>query len=205
MDEQFNQSNEINQEVIPAATELEFKPSPEALAAAESALGEIKDRSFSGRHSELGKMINCQVCRRRHRRTDVAFREHFDENGNKTVTLEPLISNCKQVFKILWIDEDLETGKLETQFATVPLPGQNATPKSILGAAYFAKKRKNPHPSRRNHQFIRLVRRLIPDEYTQEDLKDARELAAEMLGWNKKKTYGYMPSPKKKAEVKNAQ
>ena len=205
MDEQFNQSNEVNQEVIPTATELEFKPSPETLAAAVDAIESIHGRSFSARNPTLGKMINCQVCRRRHRRTDAAFREHFDENGNKTVTLEPLISNCKQVFKILWIDEDLDTGKLETQFAIVPLPGQNATPKSILGAAYFAKKRKNPHPSRRNHQFIRLVRRLIPDEYTQEDLKDARELAAEMLGWNKKKTYGYMPSPKKKAEVKNAQ
>jgi len=125
MDEQFNQPNEVievSQEVIPAATELEFKPSPEALAAAADAIESIHGRSFSARNPTLGKMINCQVCRRRHRRTDVAFREHFDENGNKTVTLEPLISNCKQVFKILWIDEDLETGKLETQFATVPLP-----------------------------------------------------------------------------------
>lgn len=160
---------------------VEFKPTEEALAAAGAALIEMSLRSFSERHPELGKMINCPFCDRRHRSA----------------------IKCTQRFKILWIDEDVETGKFEYQYATVPLPGQTPTIKAILGAAAFAKKRKHPHPSRRNHQLIRLVRRLIPDEYTQEDLKDARELAQEMLGWNKKKTYGKHIPKQKKQEVAN--
>ena len=48
--------------------ELE-KPKPTAggLVASVLALEEIKRRSFSGRHPELGKMIKCQVCQKRHR------------------------------------------------------------------------------------------------------------------------------------------
>src|SRR6266478_8922059 len=84
--------------------EMEFKASPEALAAADEALGDIKDRSFSGRNAELGKMINCQVCQRRHRRTDAVYREHFDKDGNRTVTIEPLVTKCEQKFKQMWVD-----------------------------------------------------------------------------------------------------
>ena len=148
---------------IQDAEVFDFKATVEAILAADAALAAIRLRSFSERHPELGKMINCAVCRSRHRSSQ----------------------KCEQKFKQLWIDEDVETGEFSIQYAIVPLPGQNGTPKSIVGAAYFAKKRKNPHPSRRKLQFIALVRKLIPDEYTQEDLKDARELAAEILGLNK--------------------
>ena len=177
----MNENSEIQD-----AEGTEFKSSPDAIAAADAALAAIADRSFSARHPELGKMINCAVCRSRHRSSQ----------------------KCEQKFKQLWIDEDIETGELSIQYATVPLPGQKGTPKSVIGAAYFAKKRKNPHPSRRKLQFIELVRKLIPDEYTQEDLKDARELAAEILGLNKtaadkfSKRKGY-PFTKKTEEVKN--
>ena len=36
-------------------------------AAVAAALRTIRNRSFSGRHPELGKMVNCPVCDRRHR------------------------------------------------------------------------------------------------------------------------------------------
>jgi hypothetical protein len=170
---------------------IDFKATIEAIQAADAAIAAIRSRSYSERHPELGKMINCAVCRSRHRSSQ----------------------KCEQKFKQLWIDEDVETGELSIQYATVPLPGQKGTPKSIVGAAYFAKKRKNPHPSRRKLQFIDLVRKKLPDEYTQEDLKDARELATEILGLNLtyadkcSKRKGY-PLPKVKAvgdteEVKN--
>src|SRR6266478_7173240 len=113
-------SYDIGEEVS-NSTEMEFKASPEALAAAEEALGDIKDRSFSGRNAELGKMINCKVCSCRHRRTDAVYREHRDENGKKTVTLEIILNKCEQKFKQMWVDEDLETGELSIQYATVPL------------------------------------------------------------------------------------
>ena len=179
-----DETNNLNEEVTDASG-TEFKASAEVIAAAEAALGNIKDRSFSGRNPELGKMINCPVCLRRHRKVDVTYREHFDENGKKAVFLLPLVRDCKQVFKQMWVDEDLDTGELSIQYAKVPLPGQKGTVKAIVGAARFAKKRKNPHPNRRQMQLIRLVRKLVPDEYSQEDLNDARELAKEMLGFNK--------------------
>lgn len=147
-------------------TDPEFKTSPEVVAAADAALGDIKDRSFSGRHAELGKMINCPVCKRRHRAVDAVYREHFDESGKKTVTVLSLASGCKQVFKQMWVDEDLDTGELSIQYATVPLPGQGKKgrqlgPKSIVGAAYFAKKRKNRHPNQTGLQIVEITRRLM--------------------------------------------
>lgn len=143
------------------AIEMEFKASPEALAAAEEALGDIKDRSFSGRNAGLGKMINCLVCSRRHRRTDAVYREHVDKSGVKTVTLEPLITKCEQKFKQLWVDENLETGELSIQYATVPLPGQKAGPRAIIGAQYFAKKRKMPPLNAIQNQVVELTRVLF--------------------------------------------
>ena len=148
---------------IQDAEGIEFNVSLDAILAAEMALKQIKNRSFSARHPELGKMMNCQVCDLRHRSSQ----------------------KCEQKFKELWIDEDLETGEFSTQYAIVPLPGQNGTPKSIVGAAQFAKKRRNPHPSRRKLQFIRLVRRVTPDEVTQDELQHARDMAVELLGLNK--------------------
>lgn len=141
--------------------EPEFKTSPEVIAAADAALGGIADRSFSGRHAELGKMINCKVCNRRHRAVDSVYREHFDKNGKKTVSILPLLRNCKQVFKQLWVDEDLDTGELTIQYATVPLPGQKGTPKAIVGAQFFAKKRKNRHPNQTGLQIVEITRQLM--------------------------------------------
>lgn len=105
--------------------ELEpIQPSPELQKLIDAELKVVHDRSFSGRHPELGKMIKCQVCGQRHRNSIV----------------------CKQVFKQLWVDEDLETGELSIQYATVPLPDQNQKSyKAVLGAASFKGKRIKPH------------------------------------------------------------
>lgn len=43
---------------------------PEVRKTVENALLEIRGRSFSGRHPELGKMIKCQVCGTRHRKNE---------------------------------------------------------------------------------------------------------------------------------------
>jgi hypothetical protein len=172
--------------------DVEFKSSPEAQAAAAEALEVIADRSFSGRNAVLGKMINCQVCLRRHRRNDVAYREHYDKEGNKTVTLEPLIADCKQQFKQLWVDEDLETGELSIQYAMVPLPGQGHPTKGfknparpIVGAAQFAKKRKKRHPNKTGLQIIELTRQIFPFVISENFKEEAgRMLEARRLAVN---------------------
>jgi len=40
---------------------------------------EFKQKSFSGRHSELGKMINCVICSRRHRSAEICL-QRFAKN-----------------------------------------------------------------------------------------------------------------------------
>ena len=168
--------------VEPEATEPEFKTSEEALALAEKTFAEFKALSFSGRNAGLGKMVNCQVCGRRHRRTDVATREHYDEKGKLAKTIEPLISDCKQEFKQMWVDEDMETGELSIQYAIVPLPGQGKIidgktvfanmARPVVGAQQFAKKRKSPRPNQTGLEVVFYTRRIFagikPERFPEE-------------------------------------
>src|ERR1700676_2905316 len=48
----------------------EIAPTEAGQKAAEAALTEIHGRSYSGRHPELGRMINCQFCNMRHRENE---------------------------------------------------------------------------------------------------------------------------------------
>jgi hypothetical protein len=90
--------------------------------AAVDALQVIKDRSFAGRHPELGKMINCKFCGRRHRQ-------------NERV--------CSQKFVTENKDGDKVQGEL------VPPEGMTGlTARQVLGAQYFAKKRIRQHSNR---------------------------------------------------------
>src|SRR5271157_5319494 len=123
--------------------ETEIKPvSQEVVDLAAKALAGLHYRSFSARHPELGKMIKCQVCNRRHRDS----------------------IKCQQVFKELWIDEDLETGKLETVYATVPLHNQIPTIKAIVGTAQFKGKRRQRRPNPKDLPLVELTRRIYGRE-----------------------------------------
>jgi hypothetical protein len=66
------------------------------------------------------------------------------------------------------------------------------TRKGILGAAQFAKKRIHPHPNQRKLQYVDLVRRLLPEEYTAEDMKAARSVATRIMieKWGR---HGFLP------------
>ncbi len=128
---------------VPPADEMEtvFVQSPEVIAAAEKALVELHNRPFSGRHPELGPMFKCQVCQLRHRKGE---------------------RDCKQVFKELWIDEDIETGEREVVYATVPLPGQKRTVKSVLGAKMFSSKRRQVRPNAVQLRVVDYTRAFFP-------------------------------------------
>jgi hypothetical protein len=117
----------------------EFKPiSPEAATAVKKALKGIHDRPYSGRHPELGKMFKCQVCGKRHRSSMI----------------------CLQKFEVLAEDEDLETGERTTIYATaIPADGR-ATPKQVVGAAAFAKKRQLRRPNKNDLQIVEITRRI---------------------------------------------
>jgi hypothetical protein len=160
------------------------KPTAGGLVASVLALEEIKRRSFSGRHPELGKMIKCAVCNLRHRDS----------------------IKCEQKFVELWIEEDLETGE-KTSIYAVLLPSRgrrNLTLKQTYGAAIVKGKRLHPHPNRRNLQLIEQVRALLPDEYDENDLKKARTRARRILA-NRLGRHGFLPPVWMKQEVKNVQ
>ena len=155
-----------------ASDEIVIKPpSEETLALVASALGDISNRSFAGRHPELGKMFRCSGCRTRHRGTP-----------------------CEIKYKYLFTEEDTETGEKTDVFATVPLPeqierGLKAEPpkrqfvKAIVGAALTKGKRKYPHFRSTKLQFIELTRQFFQgdtderSEGYQQRITKARRLA----------------------------
>jgi hypothetical protein len=161
--------------------ELESKPaSPEAVALSQEALAKLRNRPFAERHPELGRMVKCQICNRRHRS----------------------VQKCEQRFKELWVEEDLETGEITVIYATVvqpkgiELPGQvsanHPTQNQIVGAAAFKKRRQHPHPNKRNLQFIELVRSFVPNEFTEKDLSKAQKKARQIL-IKKFGRHGFLP------------
>jgi len=158
------------------------KPTAGGLVASVLALEEIKRRSFSGRHPELGKMIKCQVCQKRHRDS----------------------IKCEQKFVELWIEEDLETGeKTSIHAELVPPKGRrNLTFKQTYGAAVVKGKRLHPHPNSRNLQLIEQVRALLPDEYDENDLKKARTRARRILA-NRLGRHGFLPPVWMKQEAQS--
>jgi hypothetical protein len=94
----------------------EIVSSERSQKAAESALSEIRDRSFSGRHPELGRMINCQFCGLRHRAHERLCEQKFAQK------------------------DGVVYGEL-----TPPEGLTNLTIKQVVGVKMFAKRRINPH------------------------------------------------------------
>lgn len=139
-----------------------FTPSQELANVIEETINSVRARSYSQRHPELGKMINCPVCNRRH-------------NGKQ----------CEAKYAPLHEEEDLETGEVTKVYR---MAAQN-TRKGVLGAAVFAKKRFHPHLNRRKTLFIERVRKLFGEGTFNEEspefkraLNIARRTAKEQLG-----------------------
>lgn len=137
-------------------------------------ISKIEHRSFSARHPELGKMVNCQVCRRRHRLNE---------------------RKCEQVFTYSIGDFEFfregEDGKLVPFYRTAVTEGSQPTAKQVMGRAAFNKKRFHPHPSKIKLLFVERVRKVFIDlgfdieekdkEIFSKNLQRARVVAARQL------------------------
>jgi hypothetical protein len=150
---------------------------------AEKALDSLRERTYAGRNPQLGKMIKCQTCGRRHRVSQQLI------TPSKEGPVTGYIA-CVQKFA-----KDAEGNECS-------LARMQQTRRTVLGAAFFAKKRHNPHPNKRALLFVELVRFLTPDEYTQEDLSKARAKAKRVLA-EKYGRHGFLP-PIWQKEKKNA-
>ena len=93
---------------------------------------EHAEKSFSQRHPELGKMVNCQFCSRRHRSSIV----------------------CQQVFTTV-----VNCGPNEKTVEPRLAP---KTRRGVNGAQAFAKKRINPHFSNKRLELVQLTQDLFP-------------------------------------------
>lgn len=153
---------------VPEAPEP-FNVSAELQKAIDSVMESITCGSYSQRHPELGKMVKCQVCSRRHRASQ----------------------KCEQVFTYRIGDYELfredEKGELVPDYRTAMRPNERHTKRQVAGSAAFAKKRLKPHPSKMKLLFIQKTREIFSyldfplddkDENFQENLQRCRVLAA---------------------------
>lgn len=120
------------------AANAAFAALNDAIAAFEE---ERRFKSFSERHPELGKMINCQVCSSRHREHERKCEQRF------TYTVDGFE---------YFVDD--ENGNKVPDYRTAIRPGERPTVKQQIGRAAFAKKRFHPHPSKIKLQFIERTR-----------------------------------------------
>jgi hypothetical protein len=139
----------MTDEQIPQIPEVEpepFQVSAELQAAVDAALGIIRQRSFSERHPELGKMVNCQICKMRHRVNERKCEQKFTYRVGD--------------YELFREEVNEETGEIHLvpAYRTAVQPGERPRLKQIVGAAQFVKKRFHPHHSKVKLQFIQRTR-----------------------------------------------
>lgn len=124
----------------------------------EKALKTMRERPFSGRNPELGKMINCKICSRRHRETQI-MKSHPKFGGKQIV-------KCVQVFK-----KD-ELGSLYMTLDPTRHKGRGT--------------RKNPHFSARRLELVQRTRQQFDENEpyftnARECMEESRDMAARAL------------------------
>ena len=119
---------------------------------------DFRNRSFSGRNLALGKMVNCQICGNRHREHD------------SIVVCTQRFCTSKHDSSVLLTSDSAHDGP--------------ATIKDVIGAAAFAKKRRNPHFSHRRLQLVQMTQQIFHEEFEPyftdhvSSMKQARMIAA---------------------------
>ena len=143
----------------------EFKTTitPEQLAAAQA---EVRNKPYSQRHPEFGKMVNCQQHGFRHRQFE--FKPVKGCEQVFTYTVKDKDGKPYQQFREeIVTDENGQEGPngevpkkvvLTPDYRTAASVDQKPTMKQMLGAAQFAKKRFHPHFSKIKLQFIERTR-----------------------------------------------
>jgi hypothetical protein len=148
-----------------------FVVTPELQTALDNAVAVIKNRP-SGKRHPFGRMINCQVCHRRHREVgETTFVERRDPVGKKTTTVEQVTTKCVQKFtntvngfELLKEVEDADGNKsLVPDLRTFGTDGERPTLKQIMGSKSVAGKRIKAHPSKMKLLFIMKTREAFTD------------------------------------------
>lgn len=151
----------MNDEIVTPVpqAEPEFK-STLTQAQLDAATAEIVGRLFSGRHPELGKMINCVVCGLRHRTANKCVQ-------NFTYTVKDKDGRSYQQYRE--VEENGEV-KLTPDYRTAIPANEKPTRRQISGPPQrpnqFVGPRHNPHYSKIKLQFIERVRAVYDAWYS---------------------------------------
>lgn len=124
---------------------------------------EYVHKSFSQRHPELGRMVNCRACNLRHRTSEPCHKFFALSKRNPDI-----INATRAIVDCEWCKTKHRGHEYcPSELALVPteerislVSGQ--TRKGVLGAAMFAKKRFFPHHSQRLLQLVELTKKLFP-------------------------------------------
>ena len=115
-----------------------LKPTPEGQTAAQQALEAIKQRSFSGRHPDLGKMINCQFCRLRHREHDNGRDKQCEQifsadiriRGIAVVVPERIAGQTKHTTPDFMIESEIPRKQQRIMFGANRVKGRRKNPRN---------------------------------------------------------------------------
>jgi hypothetical protein len=150
-------------------SEEKFQPIPEVEKAILEFREQQKEKSYSERHSELGRMLNCPFCDRRHRNSIACFQIFAKESiGIGRNDLCPCGSKKKFKKCCVSIDNGVEL---------------------VATGRGHGKGRLTPHWNRRSLELVDLTRQLIPtyaeilnkEGKLEPDVKKARSRALNML------------------------
>jgi hypothetical protein len=134
------------------------------------------EKPFAARHPELGKMVNCQYCNRRHRLFERPCKQVF------TYTMKDENGKLMEQYRM-----DEEKNELVPDYRTAMRPDEKPKKGQVVGRAAFAKKRLKPHPSKIKLLFIQKTREIFSQlgfslddkaENFKENLQRCRVLAA---------------------------
>lgn len=129
----------------------------------------LRNRSFSGRNPQLGRMIKCQICGRRHR-------ENWEVGGVKYMCVQQF-AKPRYMFTTTEAGEIIPVPMDQRPEMTANYRQIQPTQKGIMGAAAFAKKRRKPHYGRNDLLLVQRTIELYPEHavYLSDPLEAMRE------------------------------
>jgi len=122
----------------------------------------LYNRSYIQRTPQLGRYINCPVCRTRHREVNL---------------VADVIVKCEFHYA---------TGRWDLSENPQPLIARQDTLKGVFGAAQVAKKRYHPHHNKKDLQLVQRTQQLYPENAPflndpEECMKESRKQAQREL------------------------
>ncbi len=104
----------------------------QSIEAAAAALKEIRNRSFSGRHPDLGRMINCPFCGLRHREHDNGRDKPCEQTFAIQNGVHAIAGKTPSTTPEFLYDGDVQRKQARLLFGARLVKGKRKTPRNRL-------------------------------------------------------------------------